>query len=65
MTGNAFYLLGVQSGQLAIAAILSSLYPVTTVILATVLLGERVTRHHAVGIGLAVVAIACIGAGSA
>lgn len=65
MAGNSFYLLGVQAGALAIAAILSSLYPVTTVILATLLLGERVTRHHAVGIALAVVAIACIGAGSA
>ena len=65
MLGNAFYLLGVQSGQLAIAAVLSSLYPVTTVILATVFLGERVTRDHAVGIALAAVAIACIGVGSA
>lgn len=65
MAGNSFYLLGVQAGALAVAAVLSSLYPVTTVILATLLLGERVTRHHAVGIGLAVVAIACIGAGSA
>ena len=65
MLGNAFYLLGVQAGQLAIAAVLSSLYPVTTVILATVLLGERVTRDHAVGIALAAVAIVCIGLGTA
>jgi uncharacterized membrane protein len=65
MLGNAFYLLGVQAGQLAIAAILSSLYPVTTVILATVVLGERVTRDHAVGIALAAVAIVCIGVGTA
>ncbi len=63
--GNAAYLLAVQTGLLAVAAVLSSLYPVTTVILATVLLGERVTRSHAVGIALAVAAIVCIGVGSA
>ncbi len=65
MAGNGFYLLGVQSGALAVAAILSSLYPVTTVILATFVLAERLTRDHAIGIGLAVIAIAFIGLGSA
>ena len=64
MTGNAAFLLGVQSGALAIAAVLASLYPVTTVILAAVLLRERVTRHHAVGIALAAMAIALIGFGA-
>jgi drug/metabolite transporter (DMT)-like permease len=49
---------------MAIAAVVSSLYPVTTVILATVILHERVTRSHAVGIGLAALAIVLIGAGS-
>lgn len=65
MGGNAFYLLGVQSGALAIASVLSSLYPVTTVILATLLLHERVTRDHVIGIAMAVIAIVCIGLGSA
>lgn len=65
MTGNAFYLLAVQSGALAVAAVLSALYPVVTVILATVLLRERVTRDHTIGIGLAAAAIVLIGLGSA
>jgi drug/metabolite transporter (DMT)-like permease len=65
IAGNAFYLLAVQSGPLAVAAVLSSLYPVSTVILAAILLRERISRHHAVGIVLAAVAIALIGAGSA
>ena len=65
MAGNAAFILAVQTGALAIAAVLSSLYPVTTVILASVFLRERVTRTHAVGIVLAVVAIVCIAAGSA
>ncbi len=65
MGGNALFILAVQTGLLAVAAVLSALYPVVTVILATTLLGERVTRHHAIGIALAGLAIACIGAGSA
>lgn len=65
MAGNAAFILAIQTGALAIAAVLSSLYPVTTVILATVVLRERVTRTHAVGIALAVAAIVCIAAGSA
>ncbi len=64
MTGNGAFILAVQSGALAVAAVLSSLYPVTTVILASVVLRERVTRSHAAGIALAVAAIACIAAGS-
>ncbi len=63
MVGNGAYILAVQSGALAVASVVSSLYPVTTVILATVILRERVTRSHAVGIGLAALAIVLIGAG--
>jgi drug/metabolite transporter (DMT)-like permease len=64
MAGNGVFILAVQAGSLAVAAVLSSLYPVTTVILATVFLRERITRSHAAGIALAIVAIACIAAGS-
>lgn len=65
MAGNAAFILAVQAGSLAVAAVLSSLYPVTTVVLATVILGERITRSHAMGIALAAAAILCIAAGSA
>lgn len=64
MLGNGAFILAVQAGALAVAAVLSSLYPVTTVILATVILKEKVTRDHAAGIGLAGVAIVCIAVGS-
>ncbi len=63
--GNGFYLAAVQTGQLAIASVLSAMYPVVTVILAAVVLREPVTRDHTIGIGLAGVAIALIGAGGA
>lgn len=65
LAGNAAFLAAIQTGALAVAAILSSLYPVATVILASVFLHERVTRSHATGIALAAAAIACIAAGTA
>jgi drug/metabolite transporter (DMT)-like permease len=65
MTGNAFYVLATQVGRLDVAATLSSLYPVTTILLAMALLGERVTRSHAMGIAAAVAAIVLISSGSA
>jgi drug/metabolite transporter (DMT)-like permease len=65
ITGNGLYLLAAQAGALAVAAVLSSLYPVVTVILAVAILHERVTRAHLVGITAAIAAIVLIGAGGA
>jgi drug/metabolite transporter (DMT)-like permease len=64
MAGNALYVLATQTGRLDVAAVLSSLYPVVTVILAIAILREHVGRRHAFGIGLAALAIALIAAGS-
>lgn len=64
LLGNGAYVAATQTGALAVAAVLSSLYPVVTVLLATLLLGERVGRLHAAGIVLAVVAIALIAGSS-
>jgi drug/metabolite transporter (DMT)-like permease len=63
MGGNAAYLLSTQAGELAVAATLSSLYPVTTVVLAAVVLRERMTFDHAIGVSAALVAIGLIAAG--
>ena len=64
MSGNAFFILARQAGQLAPAAALSSLYPVTTVILAAAFLHERITVVHALGIAAAAAAIVLITRGS-
>lgn len=64
MFGNATFILATQSGQLAIAAVLSSLYPVTTVILAILVLRERLTRSHVAGIVLTGVGVALIAYGT-
>lgn len=61
MTGTAAYITAIQIGPLAVAAVLSALYPAMTVVLAALILRERLTRLHALGLvgaGLAVVLIA-------
>jgi drug/metabolite transporter (DMT)-like permease len=65
MAGNAAFILAAQAGDLAIAATLSSLYPVGTVILAIAILHERLSRSHAAGIVLTGAAILLIGLGTA
>jgi drug/metabolite transporter (DMT)-like permease len=61
-SGNAFFVLSAHSGHLDVAAILSSLYPAATVLLAAVVLRERVTRIQTVGILLVLLAIPLISA---
>jgi drug/metabolite transporter (DMT)-like permease len=58
--GNICFLRAEHTGQLAIASILSSLYPAATVFLAVLVLRERVNRLQAVGIVLALVAVGLI-----
>jgi drug/metabolite transporter (DMT)-like permease len=65
MAGNGLYVLATQAGRLDVAATLSSLYPVTTVLLAVVLLRERINGAHALGIVAAGAAIVLITSGNA
>ena len=60
MLANACYLLAVRQGQLAVVVTLASLYPASTVALARVALGERVTTLQTAGIVAALAAVALI-----
>ena len=60
---NVATLLALQASLLSLAGVLMSLYPAATVLLAIVVLRERVTRWQAVGMVLALVAVAMIAAG--
>jgi drug/metabolite transporter (DMT)-like permease len=55
--GNLFYVLAAQAGRLDIAAMVSSLYPAGTILLAAILLRERPSRRQMAGIGLALAAV--------
>jgi drug/metabolite transporter (DMT)-like permease len=60
--GNALYMLSSLGGRLDVAAVLSSLYPGATIVLAAVVLRERATRLQAVGMVCALAAVALIAA---
>jgi drug/metabolite transporter (DMT)-like permease len=64
LAGNAAFLVAAQASGLALAAVLGSLYPVSTVVLAAVVLREPIGRLHAVGIATAALATVLIVGGA-
>lgn len=60
MVANALYLIATRYGPLSLVATLASLYPASTVLLARVTLGERLTRPQTLGVACALVAVTLI-----
>jgi drug/metabolite transporter (DMT)-like permease len=59
-TGNLFYIMASQVGRLDLAALVSSLYPASTVACARIFLKEKITPSQMVGILCALVALVFI-----
>jgi len=64
VVANALYLVAVRDGPLGLVATLASLYPASTVLLARVVLGERLRPVQSLGLACAAVAIVLITAPS-
>lgn len=60
MGANAFLVLAFGSGLLVLVSVIGSLYPASTLVLARVVLRERVTRVQAVGLAIAALAVVLI-----
>jgi len=63
--GTILYFLATHRGLLAVTAVLTSLYPAVTIVLARIVLGERLTRLRLAGLALAAGCVALIAAGGA
>jgi len=63
LLGNVLYAIATRHGQLAIVAVMASLYPLSTVLLARAMLKERVQRIQEAGIIAAVLGVVLIAAG--
>jgi drug/metabolite transporter (DMT)-like permease len=63
MLGNLLFAAASTSGLVSITSVLASLYPIVTVVLARVILKERVARSQETGIVLTLAGVALISAG--
>ncbi|MEU9886867.1 EamA family transporter [Sphaerisporangium sp. NPDC051011] len=57
---NLLFLLAARSGDLAVVAVITALYPAGTVLLARSVLAERIHRGQLVGLGTAAVAVSLL-----
>ena len=63
--GELLYFYATHAGLLAVTAVLTSLYPAVTIVLARVLLGERLTMARLTGLCLAGASVGLIAAAGA
>jgi drug/metabolite transporter (DMT)-like permease len=63
MLGNLLFAAASTTGLVSVTSVLASLYPIVTVVLARVVLEERVARSQEGGIALTLVGVALISAG--
>jgi drug/metabolite transporter (DMT)-like permease len=59
-SGNLLFIAATRAGRLDVAAVLASLYPASTILMAAWMLRERPTRRQGLGMAAAVVAVVMI-----
>jgi drug/metabolite transporter (DMT)-like permease len=59
-TGNLLFIAATRAGRLDVAAVLASLYPASTILLAAWTLHERPTRRQGLGMAVAAAAVVMI-----
>jgi len=64
-SGTILFFAATHQGLLAVTAVLTSLYPAVTILLARVVLGERLTALRLAGLGLAGLCVSLIAVGGA
>lgn len=57
VTANATYAFATKEGPVAVSAVVASMFPITTVILAHIFLGERIARSQKAGVALALTGV--------
>jgi drug/metabolite transporter (DMT)-like permease len=61
--GNTLFAAAASLGEVSVVSVLATLYPVTTVALAAIVLSERIERHQLVGVASALTGVVLISAG--
>ena len=59
---HAFFFLALRAGRLDVSAVLAALYPAVTVVLARIILRERVSRLQSLGIIVSLAAVVLMAA---
>ncbi len=63
MAANGLFALAATEGLVSVVAVLSSLYPVVTILLARAVLGERVRASQQLGVALVLIGVVGIALG--
>jgi drug/metabolite transporter (DMT)-like permease len=60
VVANVAYVIALRGGLLSLVAVLVALYPAATLVLARIVLGERMARSQQAGLAVAAVSVALI-----
>jgi drug/metabolite transporter (DMT)-like permease len=60
MLANSLYIVATRGGPLSVVVTLASLYPASTILLARLVIGERLSRRQTTGVICALAAVVLI-----